>query len=89
MRPLFAIAPLALLLAFAGPRPVRWDAGEQARHEVERAPLTGTASAPAQRPAAEHSSAELTPTALRTSGRAHMGATTLTAEGTFPQSRTR
>lgn len=94
MRPLFAIAPLALLLAITGPRPVRWDAGEQARQELERASLSGTASAPEQHPAsertsAEHTSAERTPAALRTSGRAHMGVTTLTAEGPFPHGRAR
>ncbi|TDP80981.1 hypothetical protein EV672_10921 [Aquabacterium commune] len=89
MRPLFAIAPLALLLAFAGPRPVRWDAGEQARQDAERATLSSTASAPGQHPASERQTVERAPTALHTPERTHAGLTTLTAEGPFPRNRPR
>lgn len=82
MRPLFAIAPLALMLAIAAPRPVRWDAAEQARQEAERAPWSRTASAPETLPASERRSVER-PSVART----HVSTSTLSAEGPFPQGR--
>ncbi len=99
MRPLFAIAPLALLLAIAGPRPVRWDAGALARQQAERAPEVGAASTPehslaepvTERFPLEGSTSERPVTASRTSGRGHMGLSlnALTAEGPSPQGRPR
>lgn len=104
MRPLFAIAPLALLLAFAGPRPVRWDAGEDARLQDQfmRAPQTDSASAPAAtplhgfgtgagRPPAGQPTLEHLAAASRSVVRDHMGLglNTLAIESPSPQGRPR
>ncbi|MFY9460668.1 hypothetical protein [uncultured Aquabacterium sp.] len=88
MRPLFAIAPLALLLAFVGPRPVRWDAGEQARLRAGRVPVVSTAPAPGDGLATGTERMATAPHAL---GRGHLGVglNTLAVEAPSPQGRPR
>ena len=74
MRPLFAIAPLALLLALVGPRPSERDGGEPVRMVAAVPPVPHTASAPDHRHV--HGGTDHGVQALRTSARGVMGATT-------------
>lgn len=84
MRPLFAIAPLAMLLAVAAPRPSRWDANALSRQDNAPPSLTSPASASA--PGRATPSTEHAPTVRRIS--VH-GLPSVSAEGTYPQGRRR
>lgn len=81
MRPLFAIAPLAMLLAVAAPHPSRWDANALSRQDSEASPRTGPASAAT--PGRAVPSGERAPAVLRTSTH---GLPSVSAEGAYPQS---
>jgi len=80
MRPLFAIAPLAMLLAVAAPHPSRWDANALSRQDSEASPRMSPASTP--QPSHTAPSGEHAPAVLRTSTHS---LPSVSAEVTYPQ----